>query len=134
MTVAAAHRRAQMKRRTLGATLNVSALGLGCMPMISGGNITYGVANRTESIATIHEAIDLGITFFDTAEMYGPFTNEELLGEAIKGKRNGLAIATKFAMRWNGDQMAGLDGTPANARRACEGSLRRLGIETIDLF
>ena len=123
-----------MKYRTLGDKLEVSALGLGCMPMISGGNITYGAANRTESIATIHEAIDLGITFFDTAEMYGPFTNEELVGAAIKGKRKGLVIATKFAMRWNGDQMAGLDGSPANARRACEGSLKRLGIETIDLF
>ena len=123
-----------MKYRTLGDKLEVSALGLGCMPMISGGNITYGAANRTESIATIHEAIDLGITFFDTAEMYGPFTNEELVGAAIKGKRKGLVIATKFAMRWNGDQMAGLDGSPANARRACEGSLQRLGIETIDLF
>jgi len=123
-----------MKYRTLGDKLEVSALGLGCMPMISGGNITYGAANRTESIATIHEAIDLGITFFDTAEMYGPFSNEELVGTAIKGKRKGLVIATKFAMRWNGDQMAGLDGSPANARRACEGSLQRLGIETIDLF
>jgi aryl-alcohol dehydrogenase-like predicted oxidoreductase len=123
-----------MKYRTLGDTLEVSALGLGCMPMISGGNITYGVANRTESIATIHEAIDLGITLFDTAEMYGPFTNEELVGAAIQGKREGLVIATKFAMRWNGDQMAGLDGSSANARRACEGSLKRLGIETIDLF
>jgi aryl-alcohol dehydrogenase-like predicted oxidoreductase len=123
-----------MKYRTLGDSLEVSALGLGCMPMISGGNITYGVATRSESIATIHEAIDLGITFFDTAEMYGPFTNEELVGAAIQGKRKGLVIATKFAMRWNGDQMAGLDGSPANARRACEGSLKRLGIETIDLF
>jgi aryl-alcohol dehydrogenase-like predicted oxidoreductase len=123
-----------MKYRTLGDGLEVSALGLGCMPMISGGNITYGVADRTESIATIHEAIDLGITFFDTAELYGPFTNEELVGAAIKGKRDGLIIATKFAMKWHGDQMAGLDGSPANARRACEGSLERLGIETIDLF
>jgi aryl-alcohol dehydrogenase-like predicted oxidoreductase len=123
-----------MKYRTLGGTLEVSALGLGCMPMISGGNINYGVADRTESIATIHEAIDLGITFFDTAELYGPFTNEELVGAAIKGKRDGLIIATKFAMSWNGSQMTGLDGTPANARRACEGSLKRLGIETIDVF
>lgn len=123
-----------MNHRTLGGSLDVSALGIGCMPMISGGNITYGVANRAESIATIHEAIDLGITFFDTAELYGPFTNEELLGEAIQGKRSGLVIATKFAMKWNGNQMAGLDGSPANARRACEGSLKRLGIETIDLF
>ena len=123
-----------MKYRTLGDSLEVSALGLGCMPMISGGNISYGAADRTESIATIHEAIDLGITFFDTAELYGPFTNEELVGAAIQGKRDGLIIATKFAMSWNGNQMAGLDGSPANARRACEGSLKRLGIETIDLF
>ena len=88
----------------------------------------------TNRSATIHEAIDLGLTFFDTAEMYGPFSNEELVGQAIKGKREGLVIATKFAMRWNGNQMAGLDGSPANARRACEGSLKRLGIDTIDLF
>ncbi|MBA3898179.1 MAG: aldo/keto reductase, partial [Sphingomonadaceae bacterium] len=83
---------------------------------------------------TIHCAIEMGVTFFDTAEMYGPFSNEVLVGEAIKGKRDGLVIATKFAMRWNGDQVAGIDGSPANARRACEGSLKRLGIDTIDLF
>jgi aryl-alcohol dehydrogenase-like predicted oxidoreductase len=123
-----------MKYRTLGQGLEVSALGIGCMPMVSGGNIVYGQATDGESIATIHRAIDLGITFFDTAEMYGPFANEELLGKAIKGKRDGLVIATKFALRWNGDQMAGLDGSPENARRACEGSLKRLGIETIDVF
>ncbi len=123
-----------MKYRNLGDGLEVSALGIGCMPMISGGNISYGAASRDESIATIQQAIDLGITFFDTAELYGPFTNEELLGAAIKGRREGLVIATKFAMSWNGDQITGLDGSPANARRACEGSLRRLGIETIDLF
>ena len=123
-----------MKYRTLGQGLKVSAIGIGCMPMIRGGNIVYGEARDDESIATIHEAIDLGVTFFDTAEMYGPFTNEELVGQAIKGKRDGLVIATKFAMKWNGNEMAGLDGSPANARRACEGSLRRLGIDTIDLF
>ena len=123
-----------MKYRTLGQGLKVSAIGIGCMPMIRGGNIVYGEAREDESIATIHEAIDLGVTFFDTAEMYGPFTNEELVGQAIKGKREGLVIATKFAMTWNGNEMAGLDGSPANARRACEGSLKRLGIETIDLF
>ena len=123
-----------MKYRTLGQGLKVSAIGIGCMPMIRGGNIVYGDAREDESIATIHEAIDLGVTFFDTAEMYGPFTNEELVGQAIKGKRDGLVIATKFAMKWNGNEMAGLDGSPANARRACEGSLRRLGIDTIDLF
>ncbi len=123
-----------MKYRTLGQGLKVSAIGIGCMPMIRGGNIVYGDAREDESIATIHEAIDLGVTFFDTAEMYGPFTNEELVGQAIKGKRDGLVIATKFAMKWNGNELAGLDGSPANARRACEGSLKRLGIDTIDLF
>ena len=123
-----------MIHRTLGQGLEVSAIGIGCMPMISGGTIVYGPADRGESIATIHEAIDLGVTFFDTAEMYGPFTNEELLGEAIRGKRDGLIVATKFAMKWNGNEMAGLDGSPANARRACEASLKRLGIEAIDLF
>ena len=123
-----------MKYRTLGQDLRVSAIGIGCMPMIRGGNIVYGEAREDESIATIHEAIDLGVTFFDTAEMYGPFTNEELVGRAITGKRDGLVIATKFAMAWNGNEMAGLDGSPANARRACEASLKRLGIETIDLF
>jgi len=123
-----------MKYRTLGQGLKVSAIGIGCMPMIRGGNIVYGEAREEESIATIHEAIDLGVTFFDTAEMYGPFSNEELVGQAIKGKRDGLVVATKFAMTWNGNQMAGLDGSPANARRACEGSLKRLGIDTIDLF
>ncbi|HYI48716.1 MAG TPA: aldo/keto reductase [Allosphingosinicella sp.] len=123
-----------MKYRTLGQGLEVSALGIGCMPMVAGGNIVYGQATDDESIATIHRAIDLGMTFFDTAEMYGPFANETLLGKAIKGRREGLVIATKFALRWNGDQMTGLDGSPENARRACEGSLQRLGIDTIDLF
>ena len=123
-----------MMRRWLGQRFEVSAIGIGCMPMIEGGNITYGHATERESVATIHEAIELGVTFFDTAEMYGPFTNEELVGRAIKGKRQGLQIATKFAMRWNGTEMAGLDGSPANARRAVEGSLQRLGIDEIDLF
>jgi len=123
-----------MKYRTLGNDLQVSAIGVGCMPMIRGGNISYGDADDGESIKTIHRAIDLGVTFFDTAEMYGPFSNETLVGEAIKGKRDGLVIATKFAMRWNGDQITGLDGSPENSRRACEGSLTRLGIDTIDLF
>jgi aryl-alcohol dehydrogenase-like predicted oxidoreductase len=124
-----------MKRRTLGQGLTVSALGIGCMPMVRGGNITYGGdASEDESIATVHRAIDLGITFFDTAEMYGPFSNEELVGQAIRGRRDGLVIATKFALSWDGDQPVGIDGSPENARRACEGSLRRLGIDTIDLF
>jgi aryl-alcohol dehydrogenase-like predicted oxidoreductase len=123
-----------MKYRTLGDSLKVSAIGVGCMPMISGGNISYGAADDDESVKTIHRAIDLGVTFFDTAEMYGPFSNEELLGKAIKGKRDGLVIATKFAMRWDGGKVTGLDGSPENSRRACEGSLKRLGIDTIDLF
>ncbi len=123
-----------MKYRTLGHGLQVSAIGIGCMPMVRGGNITYGHASDDESIATIHRAIDLGITFFDTAEMSGPFANEELVGEAIRGKREGLVIATKFALRWDGSTPVGLDGSPENARRACEGSLKRLGINTIDLF
>jgi aryl-alcohol dehydrogenase-like predicted oxidoreductase len=123
-----------MKYRTLADGLTVSAIGVGCMPMIREGNIRYGHADDDLSIRTIHEAIDLGITFFDTAEMYGPFQNEELVGRAIAGKREGLVIATKFAMRWDGTRPVGVDGSPANARRACEGSLKRLGIETIDLF
>jgi aryl-alcohol dehydrogenase-like predicted oxidoreductase len=123
-----------MKYRKLGQGLEVSAIGIGCMPMIRDGNINYGVADDDVSTRTIHEAIDLGITFFDTAEMYGPFSNEELVGRAIKGRREGLVIATKFAMRWDGNKPAGVDGSPENARRACEGSLKRLGIDTIDLF
>ena len=123
-----------MKYRTLGQELKVSAIGIGCMPMIRDGNISYGAADDSVLTRTIHEAIDLGITFFDTAEMYGPFSNEELVGAAIKGRREGLVIATKFAMRWDGDTPTGLDGSPENARRACEGSLKRLGIDTIDLF
>ncbi len=123
-----------MKYRTLGQDLKVSAIGIGCMPMIREGNINYGMADDDVSTRTIHEAIDLGITFFDTAEMYGPFRNEELVGRAIKGRREGLVIATKFAMVWDGNNAVGVDGSSANARRACEGSLMRLGIETIDLF
>ena len=123
-----------MRYRTLGQGLKVSAIGIGCMPMIREGNINYGQANDDVSTRTIHEAIDLGITFFDTAELYGPFTNEELVGQAIKDRRDGLVIATKFAMAWDGNTPTGVDGNPTNARRACEGSLKRLGIDTIDLF
>jgi len=78
-----------MQYRTLGQDLKVSAIGIGCMPMIREGNINYGNADDDVSTRTIHEAIDLGVTFFDTAEMYGPFTNEELVGAAIKGRREG---------------------------------------------
>jgi aryl-alcohol dehydrogenase-like predicted oxidoreductase len=124
-----------VKYRTLGEGLEVSAIGIGCMPMVRGGNIVYGAdATEDESIATIHRAIDLGVTFFDTAEIYGPFQNEELVGEAIKGERDRLVIATKFGFKFEGDQITGVDSSPANIRRACEGSLKRLGIDTIDLY
>jgi aryl-alcohol dehydrogenase-like predicted oxidoreductase len=124
-----------MKYRTLGHGLKVSALGVGCMPMIKGGNITYGAdADLDEATRTIHRAIDMGVTFFDTAQIYGPFQNEELLGEAIKGKREGLVIATKFGFRFEGKKIVGVDGSPANARAAVEGSLQRLGIDCVDLF
>ncbi|WP_296721574.1 aldo/keto reductase [Erythrobacter sp.] len=124
-----------MKYRTLGRGLEVSAIGIGCMPMVHGGNITYGNdANPDSAIRTIHRAIDLGVTFFDTAEIYGPFQNEELLGEAIKDRRHNLVIATKFGFRFDGTRISGVDSTPQNIRSACEGSLRRLGIDCIDLF
>lgn len=124
-----------MKYRALGLGLEVSAIGIGCMTMIKGGNINYGAdADPDEAIRTVHKAIDLGITFFDTAQIYGPFQNEELVGEAIKGKRDGLVIATKFGFRFDGNRITGVDGSPANARAAVEGSLSRLGIDTIDLF
>lgn len=124
-----------MKYRNLGHGLSVSAIGVGCMPMIKGGNILYGeTADVDESTRTIHRAIDLGVTFFDTAQIYGPFSNEELLGQAIKDKRDGLVIATKFGFRFEGTQTTGVDGSPENARKSCEGSLQRLGIDTIDLF
>ena len=124
-----------MKYRELGHGLKVSAIGVGCMPMIKGGNITYGEeADPQEAIKTIHKAIELGITFFDTAQIYGPFSNEELVGEAIKGKRDGLVIASKFGFRFDGNKITGVDGTAANARTSVEGSLKRLGIDCIDLF
>ena len=124
-----------MKYRELGHGLKVSAIGVGCMPMIKGGNISYGEeADPQEAIKTIHKAIELGITFFDTAQIYGPFSNEELVGEAIKGKRDGLVIASKFGFRFDGNKITGVDGTAANARASVEGSLKRLGIDCIDLF
>ncbi|WP_433909624.1 aldo/keto reductase [Sphingomonas yabuuchiae] len=123
-----------MKYRTLGPEFEVSALGLGCMPMAGAGKNMYGEANEAESIATIHRAIELGVTLFDTAEIYGPLVNEELVGRAIRGKRDAVVIATKFGFRYDENGMTGVDSTPANVQRACEGSLKRLGVETIDLF
>ncbi|WP_339824050.1 aldo/keto reductase [uncultured Parasphingorhabdus sp.] len=123
-----------MKYRKLGPELEVSALGLGCMPMAGIGTAMYGMASRAESLATIDRAIELGVTFFDTAEVYGPHVNEELLGQAIRGRRERLVIATKFGFAFKDGQVTGVDSSPANVRRACEGSLLRLGIDTIDLF
>ncbi|HYR27675.1 MAG TPA: aldo/keto reductase, partial [Thermoanaerobaculia bacterium] len=118
-----------MKTRRIGS-LEVSAIGLGCMGMSQ----SYGPADEQESIATIHRAIDLGITFFDTAEVYGPFTNEELLGRALRGRRNGVVIATKFGWNIEDGKVNGITSRPERIRRAVDGSLRRLGIETIDLL
>jgi len=125
-----------MLYRTIGQGLGLSALGVGCMPMAGSQHVNYGVADRREAIATIHRAIDLGVTLFDTAEAYGPWTNEELLAEAIRGRRTGLVIVTKFAYAFdgNGKTSGKADGSPANVRRALEGSLRRLGVDTIDLY
>ncbi|GAB5488506.1 MAG: aldo/keto reductase [Parasphingorhabdus sp.] len=123
-----------MKYRKLGAELEVSALGLGCMPMAGVGASVYGEANISESLAAIDRALELGVTFFDTAEVYGPHKNEELLGQAIKGRRDRLIIATKFGFDLSNPGKIGVDSSPANVRRACEGSLQRLGVDTIDLF
>jgi aryl-alcohol dehydrogenase-like predicted oxidoreductase len=123
-----------MKYRKLGTELEVSALGLGCMPMAGIGASVYGEANISESLATIDRALELGVTFFDTAEVYGPHKNEELLGQAIKGRRDRLVIATKFGFDLSNPGKIGVDSSPANVRRACEGSLQRLGVDTIDLF
>ncbi len=122
-----------MKTRQLGDRLAVSEIGLGCMGMSQ----SYGtVAERddTESIAVIHRALDLGMILVDTAEAYGPYTNETLVGHALKGWRDQAIVATKFGFRFENGASVGVDGSPENVRRACEGSLKRLGIETIDLF
>jgi len=120
-----------MRKRKLGREgLEVSALGLGCMGMSQ----SYGVPDDDESIATIHRAIELGVTFFDTAEVYGPYTNESLLGRALKGRRDKVVIATKFGFRIENGKLVGPDSRPKRVREALEGSLRRLDTEYIDLF
>ena len=119
-----------METRKIGNQgLAAGAIGLGCMGMTH----AYGTGNEAESITTIHRAIDCGVTLFDTAEVYGPHTNEELLGKAIRGRRDAVVLATKFGIVL-GSGATKLDGTPANARRAVEGSLRRLGVDAIDLY
>ncbi len=121
-----------MQDRELGNSgLIVSALGLGCMGMSE----FYGEASDTESIATIHRAIDLGVTFLDTADMYGVGANEELVGRAIADRRDRVVLATKFGnVRGPKGEFMGVDGTPAYVKTACERSLVRLGVETIDLY
>ena len=121
-----------MTTRKLGSQgLEVSAIGLGCMGM----STAYGPADEAESIAALHRAIELGCTFFDTAEVYGPFKNEELLGRALAGRRHQVTLATKFGFRFdNGPRRSGLDSSPARIREAVEGSLKRLKTDHIDLL
>ena len=124
-----------MKTRKLGNTgIDIPAIGLGCMGMSS----VYGAADDATSISVIHRALELGINFLDTADIYGTGGNEELVGRAIKGKRNHVVLATKFGNvikgSWADGKGYGIDGSPAYVKRAAEASLRRLGVETIDLY
>ena len=119
-----------MEQRKLGTQgLTVSAMGLGCMGM----TFAYGTANEAEAIATIHRALDLGINFLDTAEVYGPYTNERLVGRALRGRRESVIVATKFGFRF-GNGIRGVNGSPENAKHVANESLARLGIDTIDLY
>lgn len=122
-----------MKYKKLGnSDLEISAIGLGCMGMSE----FYGETNEAESLATLERALELGMNFYDTADMYGPFTNEELLGKFIKGKRDKVVIATKFGIERDPNDWTkrGINGKPEYVRKCVEGSLKRLGVETIDLY
>jgi aryl-alcohol dehydrogenase-like predicted oxidoreductase len=123
-----------MQRRKLGSQgLEVSAQGLGCMGM----TWAYGTGDEQSGLDTLHRALELGVTFLDTAEVYGPYTNERLVGRAVAGRRDQFEIATKFGFSFDPDNPygpRGLDGSPENVKRACEGSLERLGTDYIDLF
>jgi len=120
-----------MERRILGAALEVSALGLGCMGMSE----FYGPGDEAESISVIHRAIALGVNFFDTADMYGPFTNERLVGQALQGRRDEVVLATKFGNERRADgSWIGINGRPEYVVAACDASLERLGVDVIDLY
>lgn len=124
-----------MKTRKLGKDLTVSAVGLGCMGM----SFAYGATDDNESVKTLHHAVDLGVTFFDTAETYGPFTNEVLLGRALKPVRDRVVIATKFGFKLDLTKsglasMIGVDSRPEHVKAVAEASLKRLGTDVIDLF
>jgi aryl-alcohol dehydrogenase-like predicted oxidoreductase len=120
-----------MRTRTLGQGLVVSAQGLGCMGMSE----FYGTSDEAEAQATIDRALELGITFLDTADIYGPFTNEELVGRAIAGRREEVVLATKFGIERRADgSRVGVNGSPDYVRSACDASLHRLGVDVIDLY
>jgi len=122
----------EMPRRQLGRSgVSVSAIGLGCMGMSD----FYGAADETRSIETMHRAIDLGVDLFDTADIYGPFTNEELVGRAIRDRRDRVVLATKFGnVRTTDGKFLGINGRPEYVRQACDASLMRLGVNEIDLY
>jgi aryl-alcohol dehydrogenase-like predicted oxidoreductase len=120
-----------MERRTLGQGLEVSAEGLGCMGMSE----FYGAGDDVESLATIHEALERGVNFLDTADMYGPFTNERLVARAIKDRRDEVVLATKFGnQRAEDGSFLRVNGTPEYVAAACDASLARLGVDVIDLY
>lgn len=121
-----------MRKRTLGKDLEVSEIGLGCMGM----SFAYGAGDETASLATIDRALELGVNFLDTADIYGPHTNEELVGKALKGRRDKFVLATKFGIvRTPGSfSTSGINGKPDYVKEACEASLKRLQVQTIDLY